>query len=81
MMNCPICTSPHGRVIDSRNASYGIRRRRVCDACGNRWTTQEAVAMGELEAIELLRALKEDLSNALLRAKQAIEAIELRRAR
>lgn len=81
MMNCPTCTSPNGHVVDSRPVSYGVRRRRVCDACGNRWTTQETIAMGELEAIELLRALKEDLTNALLRAKQAIEAIELRRAR
>jgi len=42
-MKCPYCGSKT-KVIDSRNASEGIRRRRECLACGQRFTTYERVA-------------------------------------
>jgi transcriptional repressor NrdR len=40
-MRCPYCTSPDSRVIDSREADDGIRRRRECNSCGERFTTYE----------------------------------------
>jgi transcriptional repressor NrdR len=44
-MKCPFCSSENTRVIDSRPAedNSSIRRRRMCDACGKRFTTYEKV--------------------------------------
>ena len=44
-MKCPYCSSDNTRVIDSRPAddNYSIRRRRLCDDCGKRFTTYEKV--------------------------------------
>ncbi len=44
-MKCPYCSSENTRVIDSRPAddNNSIRRRRLCDACGKRFTTYEKV--------------------------------------
>lgn len=41
-MHCPYCTSKKTRVIDtSRDARGGIRRRRVCMHCEQRFSTYE----------------------------------------
>ena len=44
-MKCPFCSSENTRVIDSRPAddNNSIRRRRLCDDCGKRFTTDEKV--------------------------------------
>lgn len=44
-MKCPFCDNDDTRVIDSRPTDEGqaIRRRRVCDKCGKRFTTYEKV--------------------------------------
>lgn len=44
-MKCPYCSSENTRVIDSRPAddNCSIRRRRLCDECGKRFTTYEKV--------------------------------------
>lgn len=44
-MKCPYCGSDDTRVIDSRPAddNNSIRRRRLCDGCGKRFTTYEKV--------------------------------------
>jgi len=44
---CPYCRHPDSRVIDSRTAEDGaaIRRRRSCQQCGRRFTTQEIVIL------------------------------------
>ena len=44
-MRCPFCGHEDTRVIDSRPAeeNNSIRRRRVCDECGKRFTTYEKV--------------------------------------
>lgn len=44
-MKCPYCNSENTRVIDSRPADdhFSIRRRRLCDTCGKRYTTYEKV--------------------------------------
>jgi transcriptional repressor NrdR len=46
-MYCPFCRHPDSRVIDSRVADDGtaIRRRRSCQECGRRFTTQESVIL------------------------------------
>ncbi len=40
-MHCPYCGFGDSRVTDSRNAEDGIRRRRECLSCGERFTTYE----------------------------------------
>ena len=40
-MKCPYCEYPDSRVIDSRESSEGIRRRRQCINCSQRFTTYE----------------------------------------
>ncbi len=44
-MKCPFCSGENTRVIDSRPAddNSSIRRRRLCDECGKRFTTYEKV--------------------------------------
>ena len=44
-MKCPFCSSENTRVIDSIPAddNNSIRRRRLCDECGKRFTTYEKV--------------------------------------
>lgn len=44
-MRCPYCNKDNSRVIDSRpvEENNSIRRRRVCDSCGRRFTTYEKV--------------------------------------
>ena len=44
-MKCPFCGQDNTRVVDSRPAddSNAIRRRRMCDECGRRFTTYEKV--------------------------------------
>ncbi len=42
-MRCPFCGEAATKVIDSRTAEAGIRRRRRCESCGERFTTVEQV--------------------------------------
>ena len=44
-MKCPFCNQDNTRVVDSRpvDDNTAIRRRRMCDACGKRFTTYEKV--------------------------------------
>ena len=57
IMKCPYCSSENTRVIDSRPAddNSSIRRRRLCDDCGKRFTTYERV-----ETIPLIVIKKDD---------------------
>jgi len=45
---CPYCRVNDDRVIDSRTTDGGnaVRRRRVCNACGKRFTTYERIDTG-----------------------------------
>ncbi len=43
-MRCPHCGHTQHKVIDTRDAADGIRRRRKCEECGQRFTTYEHVA-------------------------------------
>jgi len=40
-MNCPYCGYGNSKVIDSREVNDGVRRRRQCLGCGQRFTTYE----------------------------------------
>ncbi len=42
-MECPNCGYAESKVIDSRNLSRGVRRRRECLRCRSRFTTYERV--------------------------------------
>lgn len=44
-MKCPYCNRDNTRVVDSRpvDDNTAIRRRRMCDECGKRFTTYEKV--------------------------------------
>jgi len=72
-MKCPFCNHENTRVIDSRPAedNNSIRRRRVCDECGKRFTTYE-----KIETIPLIIIKKDNNREAFERAK--IEAGVLR---
>jgi transcriptional repressor NrdR len=43
-MKCPYCGESDTRVIDTREVGEGIRRRRECQGCQQRFTTYERVA-------------------------------------
>jgi transcriptional repressor NrdR len=51
-MKCPFCSSINSRVIDTRSAEGGIRRRRECEDCTRRFTTYERVAPLRLMVIK-----------------------------
>lgn len=72
-MKCPFCSHENTRVIDSRPAdeNNSIRRRRVCDECGKRFTTYEKV-----ETIPLIVIKKDNNRETYDRSK--IEAGVLR---
>ena len=72
-MKCPFCSSENTRVIDSRPAddNNSIRRRRLCDDCGKRFTTYEKV-----ETIPLIVIKKDNIREQYDRSK--IEAGVLR---
>lgn len=46
-MHCPFCQNSDTRVIDSRVSDDGatIRRRRECEACGERFSTLETIEL------------------------------------
>ena len=53
-MRCPYCVNPDTQVKDSRPTedNTAIRRRRICTACGGRFTTFERVQLRELTVIK-----------------------------
>ncbi len=51
-MQCPYCGHHDSKVIDSRSASDGIRRRRQCLSCGSRFTTYERVQPASLFVVK-----------------------------
>ena len=53
-MRCPFCAHEDSQVKDSRPSEDGaaIRRRRQCEACGQRFTTFERVQLRDLTVIK-----------------------------
>ena len=72
-MKCPFCLEDNTRVLDSRpvDDNTAIRRRRLCDSCGKRFTTYEKV-----ETIPLIVIKKDQNREQFDRSK--IEAGVLR---
>lgn len=65
-MKCPYCNQEDNRVVDSRpvDEENSIRRRRVCDACGKRFTTYE-----KIETIPLMVVKKDQTREQYDRSK------------
>ena len=72
-MKCPYCNQDNTRVVDSRpvDDNNAIRRRRMCDECGRRFTTYEKV-----ETIPLV-VIKKD-QNREQHARSTLEGGTLR---
>src|SRR5580700_12242997 len=53
-MRCPFCGHDDTQVKDSRPTedNGAIRRRRLCDSCGQRFTTVERVQLRELTVVK-----------------------------
>ncbi|WP_225764813.1 transcriptional regulator NrdR [Stenotrophomonas sp. Marseille-Q4652] len=85
-MHCPFCQHTDTRVIDSRVSEDGatIRRRRGCEACGERFSTLETIELklpviikndGGREAFDA-RKLRTSFDRALQKRPVAEERIE-----
>ena len=66
-MRCPYCGSNDTQVKDSRPAeeNAAIRRRRLCMACGGRFTTYERVQLRDL-VVQKSSGRREDFDRAKL---------------
>jgi transcriptional repressor NrdR len=51
-VRCPYCQSRDSRVTDSRATDVGIRRRRECTWCGERFTTIESVQRATVQVVK-----------------------------
>ncbi|MBI4188115.1 MAG: transcriptional repressor NrdR [Chloroflexi bacterium] len=51
-MNCPFCSYHDSKVIDSRDTTDGVRRRRQCLSCSARFTTYERLQPASLFVIK-----------------------------
>ncbi|OGC03455.1 transcriptional regulator NrdR [candidate division WOR-1 bacterium RIFOXYA12_FULL_43_27] len=53
-MKCPVCQKDDDKVLESRSIDEGeqVRRRRECNACGNRFTSYESVEKRPLMVIK-----------------------------
>lgn len=51
-MQCPYCQHVETKVTDKRDAEKAIRRRRECLQCGKRFSTREAVELGDLRVVK-----------------------------
>ena len=53
-MHCPVCTNPASSVVDTRVSPDGtsIRRRRECDKCGFRFSTNETIELLNIVVIK-----------------------------
>jgi transcriptional repressor NrdR len=85
-VHCPFCQHIDTRVIDSRVSDDGatIRRRRVCEACGERFSTLETIELklpliiksdGRREAFDA-RKLRSGFDRALQKRPVSEEQIE-----
>ena len=71
-MRCPYCDKPDTRVIDSRQTEdgYVVRRRRVCDSCGKRFTTYESAEAS------ILMIVKKDGRREAFERKKVINGLK-----
>jgi len=90
-MNCPFCKESikKTRVIDTREVQDGIRRRRQCEACKQRFTTYERVASVSLMVIKsdkrresfnrekLIRSLQLAYSKRPVSSKEIVATVDV----
>lgn len=85
-MHCPFCNAQDTKVIDSRLVAEGeqVRRRRECNACGERYTTYETAELvmpriikqnGNREPFDEMK-LRAGLQRALEKRPVSVEDIE-----
>jgi transcriptional repressor NrdR len=70
-MKCPFCDASNARVIDTREVSDGIRRRRECQECHQRFTTYERIARVKLLVVKRDRSRETFDRDKLLLSMQA----------
>jgi transcriptional repressor NrdR len=65
-MFCPVCAHEDTKVIDTRIATDGtaVRRRRECESCGHRFSTNE-----EIELLDLVVVKRDGSREAYAREK------------
>ena len=53
-MRCPFCSNDDSQVKDSRHTedNTAIRRRRICEQCGSRFTTFERIQLRDLIVVK-----------------------------
>lgn len=70
-MRCPYCHYRDSRVTDSRSTDDGIRRRRQCIRCGERFTTVEQVQVTTVQIVKRDGRREEFSREKLLRGLRA----------
>jgi transcriptional repressor NrdR len=51
-VKCPYCSSTDSKVVDSREVSDAVRRRRQCPSCSQRFTTHERIERVSLAVVK-----------------------------
>lgn len=69
-MRCPYCDNKNTRVVDTREASEKIRRRRECPECERRFTTYETVEKVDITVV------KRDGENEEFREEKIYDGVE-----
>ena len=76
-MICPVCGLGNTRTLETRDRGREVRRRRVCNSCGARWTTLEymdkVVNAEEMEVIDILYNHDEMRERYARQAKRVFE--------
>jgi len=84
-MRCPHCESENTKVIDTTHAKGGIRRRRECEDCNQRFSTYERAILSTPLIIKKDNMREEFNRNKLIRgiriacAKRPVPAAEIER--
>jgi len=71
VMKCPFCEASNARVIDTREVRDGIRRRRECQECRQRFTTYERIARVNLLVVKRDKSRQSFDRDKLLDSMQA----------
>ncbi|MCF0133957.1 MAG: transcriptional repressor NrdR [Blautia sp.] len=85
-MKCPYCNQDNTRVVDSRPVedTNSIRRRRMCDICGKRFTTYEKIETIPLTVVKKdqnrqnydRRKIQDGILRACYKRPIAVEKVE-----
>ena len=72
---CPKCEKGQACVLDARVAEGRYRRRRGCNFCGYRWTTQEA-PLSSVDPVEAARQARSALADLVIAAQEQMLKID-----